>query len=129
VDPCVCSNPGANEIKKHIMILCRTASWAVVFAIAFGFQKVEAASPSAVLVSPSDSVRNERAVLKYLWPALGYGEKAARIYYGAICQQDPNIAASFPRLDVRSPLNERTGVAAFRDVFRSEKDISRRSMM
>jgi hypothetical protein len=98
--------------------------WVLVFANARGIQAAEAAAPPTHLVSPSESLRNEREVLKYLWPALDYGEKVGRVYYSAACQLDPNVAAAFPRLDVRPPSNGKTGVAAIREIFRNEKDVS-----
>jgi hypothetical protein len=100
--------------------------WALVFASSHGIQNVEAASPSAQLASPAESVRSERDVLKYLWPALDYGEKVGRIYYRGSCQLqlDADPAASFPQLNVQPPSNGKSGVAAVREIFRHEKDVS-----
>jgi hypothetical protein len=66
----------------------------------------------------------ERVVLQYLWPALDYGKKAGRVYYNAVCQPQDDLAISFPKLDVRPPSNGKTGIAAVRDIFRHEKDVS-----
>jgi len=98
--------------------------WVLVFAGSRGTQKVVAASPSTRLVSPSESVRNERAVLRYLWPALDHGERVGRIYYRGSCRLDANPTASFAQLDVQPPSKGKTGVAAVRDIFRHEKNVS-----
>jgi hypothetical protein len=82
------------------------------------------ASPQTPTTSPESGKHFERVVLRYLWPALDYGEKVGRIYYSAVCQRGLNVASSFPRLDVRPPSNGKNGVAAFLDIFRYEKDIS-----
>jgi hypothetical protein len=87
-------------------------------------ERVEAASSSTQPASPSESVRNERAVLKYLWPALDYGATVSRIYYLGNCQPDAHPGASFPQLDVQPPSKGRHGVAAVRDVFRQDKYVS-----
>ena len=65
-------------------------------------------------------------MLKYFWPALGYGEKVGRIYYRGSCQLglDADLAASFPQLDIQPPSKGRSGVTAVRDIFRHDKDIS-----
>jgi hypothetical protein len=108
---------------RKIMRLWITVSWVLVFASSCGTQKAETASPSTRLVSPSESERNERAVLNYLWPALDYGERVGRISYLGSCQQDGNLAA-FPQLDVRPPSKGTSGIAAVQDIFRHAKDIS-----
>jgi len=61
-----------------------------------------------------------------LWPALDYGERVGRIYYRGSCQLrlDADPAASCPQLNVQPPSNGISGVAAVRDIFRHEKDVS-----
>ncbi len=63
-------------------------------------------------------------VLKYLWPALKYGETVGRIYYRASCQPDSYVRIPFPHLDVERPPNRSTGVAAVREIFRRVSDVS-----
>jgi hypothetical protein len=91
-----------------------------------GTQNVEAAPPSAQLVPLAESVRSERNVLKYLWPALDYREKVGRIYSRGSCQRqlDADPAASFPQLNVQPASKGISGVAAVRDIFRHEKEVS-----
>ena len=96
----------------------------LVIASSSGTHRVEAASPSTRPESPSESVRNERAMLKVLWPALDYGRTVGRIYYRAGCQPDDNVAAAFPLLDVRPASKGISGLAAVRDIFGHEKGIS-----
>lgn len=93
----------------------KVALWVLLVTISLD-QAV--ASPSSQPLSPSDSLRNERIVLKYLWPALDYGEKVGRIYYAAACQSDDNLARSFPKLDVQPPPSGKSGLAAIREIFK-----------
>jgi hypothetical protein len=97
--------------------------WVLIFASS-RIQEVEAASRSTQLVSPSESVDNEKAFLKQLWPVLDRGEKVGRIYYRGSCLQDANLGISFRQLDVRpAPVGE-SGVAAVKSILRDEKSIS-----
>jgi hypothetical protein len=105
-------------MRFSVFVLC-----VLIFDSPSGTERVEAASSSTLLVSPSESVRNERSVLKLLWPALDYGQKVGRIYYSAACQPELG-AASFPQLDVQVAPAGKSGVAAVREIFRKEKDIS-----
>lgn len=101
--------------------------WTVVSSslIIGGFYGIlNMASAQTPKISSGNGKHFERVVLKYFWPALGYGEKVGRIYYSATCQPNVNLAASFPRLDVRPASNGKSGVAAVRDIFREEKNIS-----
>jgi len=115
-----CLSLGRKKIMRlRVVVLCVLA-----FAAANRTEWVEAASSSTQLVSPPESVLNERAVLKYLWPALDNGAKVSRIYYRGKCKPDAHPGASFPQLDVQPPSKGRNGVAAVRDVFRHEKHVS-----
>jgi hypothetical protein len=102
--------------------------WIVVFSALVvgtlsGIPNLEA-SPQSSIISPESGKHFERVVLKYLWPALDYGQTVGRIYYGAICKPNANSTSLFPNLDVRPPPDGKIGVAAVRDIFRHVKDIS-----
>jgi hypothetical protein len=82
------------------------------------------ASPQTPMIWSENGKHFERVMLKYLWPALDYGNKVGRIYYSASCEPNDKLAVSFPRLNVRPPSNKKIGVAAVQDIFRNEKDVS-----
>jgi hypothetical protein len=69
-------------------------------------------------------VENEKAVLKKLWPALGYGEKVGRIYYRGSCLQDAKLGVSFQQLDLGPAPVGTSGVATVQYILRNEKNIS-----
>jgi hypothetical protein len=98
--------------------------WSLSLATSFGCLPVRAGSLSEKLVLPAETVRNEKAVLKYLWPALDYGEKVGRIYYSTTCEPHHHVAYSFPHLNVRPPSNGKNGLVAVREIFRSENAVS-----
>jgi len=77
---------------------------------------------SSLMVSPSESERNEKAVLKYLWPALKSAGKAGRIYYQATCQPDEIFPVAFPHIDAQPPSEGQAGLAAIQEIFRNNKD-------
>jgi hypothetical protein len=107
----------------YMLRLWIVVSSALIMSGLYGIQKIEA-SPQTPMMSSENGKHFERVVLKYLWPALNYGEKVGRIYYSAACQPNNNLVVSFPRLDVRPPSNGKIGIAAVRDIFRNEKDVS-----
>jgi len=80
--------------------------------------------PPAQQGGPSASARNEGAVLKYLRPALKSSGKAPRVYYRASCQGKGGNPVPFPRTEVQPPSKGKTGVAAVREVFRDDKDVT-----
>ena len=77
----------------------------------------EPAAPSA-----ESEKHRERPVLKELWPVLR--NKAARIYYEAICPADENYPLAFPRVEVRPPSDKATDLAAVRSMFREQHAVS-----
>jgi hypothetical protein len=78
------------------------------------------ASPAAQKVSPGESRRNEKALLRYVWPALKAAGKSGRIYYRAVCQADENFPIAFSRIEAQPPRENEIGLAAIRDVFRND---------
>jgi hypothetical protein len=96
----------------------------LIFASSGGIHEVHAASRATQVVSPSESVGNEKALLNQLRPLLGRGENVGRIYYRGSCLQDANLGISFRQLDIRpAPVGE-SGVAAVKSILRDEKSIS-----
>lgn len=82
-------------------------------------QGVEA-SPLTSTVSVEVNKHYERPVLKYLWPALQKANKAGRIYYEGICPPPKGYPLAFPRIEVRAPVANATGLTAVRGIFLKE---------
>lgn len=76
--------------------------------------------------SPGGSQPNEDSVLEYLAPALSSAGEGARLYYRTECDMrksqmwDP---VPFPRVDVQPPSKGAKGLAAVREIFRSDQDV------
>jgi hypothetical protein len=69
--------------------------------------------------------RNEEMVLGFLRPALLTANKAGRLYYVVPCKEsDHNFPMPFPEIRVQSPLSDRGGLEAVREVFRDEKRVT-----
>jgi hypothetical protein len=120
----VASEPRVSPISVELMG-CVVLLLALPFAASRAAQKLDAVSPPTRSVAAAQGGNNARAVLKRLWPALGYGETAGRIYYSAVCRRpNESFDASFPRLDVEPPPQGKLGIAAVRDMFRHDKDVS-----
>jgi hypothetical protein len=111
-------------LHTRIIALWAAFGWVLIFASSRGIQEVKAASPSTQVVSPYESVGNEKAFLRQLWPMLDHGEKVGRVYYRGRCLQDANLGISFRQLDVRPAPVGKSGVAAVKFMHRDEKDIS-----
>jgi hypothetical protein len=75
-------------------------------------------------VSSLTSERDERAVLKYLWPTIESAGEVGRIYYRAVCQSNDNLPVQFPRVDVQPPSRGKTGLDAVREIFRNDKSVT-----
>lgn len=88
-----------------------------------GFHKLEA-SPSTQVISQSEGGKNENAILRYLLPVLKSDEKAGRLYYRATCQPDNNYPIPFPKISVHPPSKSSTGLAAVREIFQNDKNVS-----
>jgi hypothetical protein len=67
---------------------------------------------------------NEDAVLKYLRPALNSAGKAGRLYYRGACQQESGDPIPFPLIETRLPSRGETGLAAVREIFQNDKDVT-----
>lgn len=70
------------------------------------------------------SERNEKALLRYLWPVLKSSGKVGRVYYQIACQSHEEQLISFPQVIVKPPIDGHTGYAAIRDIFRDDKRVS-----
>jgi hypothetical protein len=66
---------------------------------------------------------NRRAVMKHLRPILKSSALAGRIYYAKACASGSDPVA-FPAIDVRQPPDGQTGVAAVREMFANNKDVT-----
>jgi|ERR1700679_592909 len=95
----------------------------LIICTLYGIQKIQAYPQTPIVPSGNDK-QFERAVLKYVWPALDYGQKVGRIYYSAACQPNANGSSFFPRLNVQPPSDGKIGISAVRDIFRLEKRVS-----
>lgn len=84
-----------------------------------------AASPTPDSRSPRPDERNEERVLGYLRPALVGAKKAGRLYYVVPCKDpDHDFPVPFPDIRAQSPLNDRVGLGAVRDIFRDDKRVT-----
>jgi hypothetical protein len=69
--------------------------------------------------------RYEETVLGYLRPALHAAKKAGRLYYVVPCKDpDREFPVPFPEVMAHSPLNDRVGLEAVRDIFRDDKRVT-----
>ncbi len=83
------------------------------------------AEASPVTISAAESERNEKVVLKQLWPVLQIAGEAGRIYYRAPHCEPANVyPAAFPQIDISAPPKSGTGLAAVRKIFESDKSIT-----
>ena len=69
-----------------------------------------------------ESQRNLDAVLKFLRPAFTSRGGPGRISYSTVCAQNGAVLP-FPKLELRSPLTEKTGFGAVREIFRDDKRV------
>jgi len=69
------------------------------------------------------SARNERAVLKYLRPALRSVGGAGRLSYLAPCYGNDGDPVPFPTVNVQVPTKGKTGLAAVREMFKNDKEV------
>jgi hypothetical protein len=67
--------------------------------------------------------RNHVDLLRYLVPALQQAGKAGRIYYTASCPSDKYFLNPFPKLDVRAPSKDASGLAAVREIVRGNTNV------
>jgi hypothetical protein len=76
------------------------------------------------------SQHNQEAALKYLRPVLLSRGGAGRIYYSTACKTKDGESLPFPpvevfpRVEVRQPSKETTGVVAVREIFENDKHVS-----
>jgi hypothetical protein len=100
----------------------------VVALVLFATSAIGAPESDAFLQSRTgsqgDGRRFEGELFAHVWPALGHGSLAGRIYYVANCKPNDELSASFPNLRLLSPSSEQTGLSAVRDIFRKEKNVS-----
>jgi hypothetical protein len=80
--------------------------------------------PSVQLESPRESERNEKELLKILWPQLKAAGDAGRVYFTALCQKDDKLPIAFPQFDVQPPPSRDRGLAAVRDMFRNDSSVT-----
>ena len=69
------------------------------------------------------SQHNQEAALKYLGPVLLSRGGAGRIYYSTACRTKDGESLPFPRVEVRQPSKETTGVVAVREIFENDKHV------
>jgi hypothetical protein len=69
------------------------------------------------------SQHNQEAALKYLRPVLLSRGGAGRIYYSTACKTKDGESLPFPRVEVRQPSKETTGVVAVREIFENDKHV------
>lgn len=104
------------------MGLIRSLFAVLIFGSVFGCLR---AGPTPTPISFEDSLRNEKALLKILWPVLKSSGKAARIYYPAVCPagdiHQVNYLVAFPHIDAQKPSADTTGLAAVREMFRNNQ--------
>ena len=81
------------------------------------------ASPEGLPRGYVISQHNQESVLKYLRPALLSRGGAGRIYYSTTCKTRDGASLPFPRVEVRPPSKETTGLVAVREIFKNDKHI------
>ena len=69
-----------------------------------------------------DSQRNLEAVLNFLRPAMTSKGGPGRISYSTVCAQDGAVLP-FPKLELRPPLTDKTGIDTVREIFRDDKRV------
>jgi hypothetical protein len=69
------------------------------------------------------SQHNQEFVLTYLRPAFLSRGGADRIYYSAACKTKDGQTLPFPRVEVRPPSKETTGLVAVREIFKNDKHV------
>jgi len=94
---------------------------ALTFVSTIGCQRLITAVATPVILQ-EESERNEKAVLRYVWPVLKSSGKAARIYYAAVCHSNEDYAA-FPWINAQPPPSGKTGLAAIQGIFRNDKSV------
>jgi hypothetical protein len=70
------------------------------------------------------SKHNETAALDYLLPVVYSSGKAVRVYYRAACHAGTEDRVPFPAVRVQSPSKDKTGVAAVREIFENDKNVT-----
>jgi hypothetical protein len=70
------------------------------------------------------STPNEDAVLKYLVPALSSAGKAGLLYYSGAYDAKSSDPVPFPLLELQAPSKSETGLAAVREIFQSDKNVT-----
>jgi len=67
---------------------------------------------------------NEDAVLKYLVPSLSSAGKASLLYYSGAYDPKGSDPIPFPLLDLQPPSKGETGLAAVREIFQNDKNVT-----
>jgi hypothetical protein len=80
--------------------------------------------PSALQGSREVSDRNEDTVLKYLRRVASSSDVAIRLYYLGSCHPNSKDPIPFPFIKVQPPPKDRTGVAAVREIFKNDKNVT-----
>jgi hypothetical protein len=70
------------------------------------------------------SERNWHNFLQYLAPALKSTGRVGRLYYRADCWTERGDGILFPWLELVTPAESKTGLAAIQDIFRKEKQVT-----
>lgn len=81
-------------------------------------------SPKLVANAREISDHNETRVLDSLLPVVHSSGNAVRVYYGAACDAGTGGRVPFPRVKVQSPSKDKTGVAALREIFEKDKNVT-----
>jgi hypothetical protein len=67
---------------------------------------------------------NEEAVLKYLVPALTSAGNSSVLYYSGVYNAKGSDPVPFPLLELQPPSKGETGLAAVREIFQNDKDVT-----
>jgi hypothetical protein len=97
----------------------------MVFSVLLSLLVVQGlrASPSSPAISYEQSERNEKNLLKYLWPVLKASGKAGRVYYRGVCGHGTSPWVAFPSIDAEEVTSGKAGLGAVRDIFRNNPSV------
>lgn len=85
---------------------------------------VSAAPLCAQEGSHSNGQSHEKTVLRYLSPVLASAGKGALLYYQGDCQESDKYPIAFPQVGVQPPSKGTRGLAAVREIFRDDENVT-----
>lgn len=68
--------------------------------------------------------RNQRVVVNYLWRVASASDVAIRLYYRGRCSTRADFVIPFPSIKVQPPPKGKTPVAAIREIFERDKNVT-----